>query len=108
MSMEKIADGRPTPGRILIAFVSPSGAMAVPVHDGAVACRTFKAGCVLHVDAPGDGLIAEMEAGRQPLPWYNAEQRHDALLQIRDHRPDLDDDLRERLAAWIEATPWYE
>jgi hypothetical protein len=106
--MERIAKGRPPTGAFSITFVSPSGVMALPTAEGAYTVRTFIEGCVLHVDAPDDGLIAEMASGREPIPWENAEQRDAAVRQIRDERHDQSDELRERLVGWIEATGWYE
>jgi hypothetical protein len=110
MSIQEIADGQkpPLPNAIRISFVTPSGCMAIPVKDGGLACRTFKKGSVLHLDDPSDGLIAEMRSGREPLPWFNAEERKDAIDQIRNGRSDLDDTLRDDLIAWVEATAWYE
>lgn len=106
--MEQIAEGRPPTGAFSVQFVSPSGVMALPTKDGAYTVRTHTEGCVVHVDAPDDGLIAEMTCGREPVPWKTAAQRESALRQLRENRPDLDDDLRERLIAHVEATPWYD
>ncbi|MXQ07889.1 hypothetical protein GQ651_08525 [Alphaproteobacteria bacterium GH1-50] len=106
--MQRIADGRPPTGAFSISFVNPSGVLALPTAEGAYTVRTFIEGCVLHVDAPDDGLIAEMQSGREPIPWKNAEQREAALRQIREERPDLPDDIRSRLADWIKTSGWYE
>ena len=73
-SMKDIAEGRGMPGAILISFVGSSGVMAIPVDDGAIPCRTFKEGCVMHLDAPVDGLVAEMASGLEPIPWRNRQQ----------------------------------
>ena len=107
-TIKEIADGRGTPGAILISFVSPSGAMAIPVEDGAIACRAYLAGCVLHLDDPSDGLIVEMRTNREPLPWRTKQQREDAIVHLRDHRGDLDADLRDRLVSHVSSTAWYE
>lgn len=106
--MERIADGRPPTGAFSISFVNPSGVLALPTAEGAYTVRTYIEGCVLHVDAPDDGLIAEMQSGREPIPWKNAEQREAALRQIRDDRPDLSDEVRDRLREWVGRSPWYD
>ena len=106
--IEKIAAGRPPIGAISISFVTPGGVLALPTKDGAYVCRTHLDGCVIHLDAADDGLIAELVTGSEPIPWRNKKQRDAALDQIMNERADLDEDLRERLVAHVEATPWYD
>lgn len=110
MSIEDVAKAMspPAPTAVKVSFVNASGCMAIPVKDGGLPCRSFSKGAVLHLDAPDDGLIAEMNSGRAALPWFNKEQRQDAIDQIRDERPDLDETTCADLIAWIEATPWYD
>jgi len=89
---------------VQVCIIRPCGTVTLPVEDGGtITCRC----AVGHLDTPETGLIAELEAARQPTPWRSEELRDAALVEI-DRREDLDDETRRRLRAHVRRTPWYE
>lgn len=94
--------------RTTVVLVAPSGVGAFPTDGGYVVARTFTPGCVAHLDAPGDGLLAELRSGREPVPYRSAADRDGTLAHLRDDRPDLDAETRDALLRHVAATPHYE
>ena len=88
---------------LTVMLVTPGGVVTRPFADGHLTMRT----CVGHIHDREDGLIAELEAGREPVPWESVEVRDDAIFAV-ETRLDVDDPLRERLLEHVRATPYYE
>jgi hypothetical protein len=105
--IQQIGEGRAAPGAITITFISPAGVMAIPVDDGALTCRSFLIGSVLHLEGE-DGLLAELTAKREPIPWRNSDQRDDAIKHLREDRFDVEESRRTDLVTWIKNTGWFE
>lgn len=83
------------------------------VRPGGVATKTFADGaetmriCLGYLHDPDDGILAEMKAEHDPVPWQSAKVRDEAILAV-EARGDLDDETRARLLEWIAATPYFE
>jgi hypothetical protein len=88
---------------VQVCVVLPSGVATLPFEGGAITCRVT----VGHLDAPATGLIAEMDAGGDPVPWRSALVRDEALWSI-ETRIGLDEDVRRRLMAHVRRTPWFD
>lgn len=86
-----------------ITFVRPGGVATQTFADGAETMRI----CLGYLHDPDDGVLAEMKAEHDPVPWQSAQVRDDAIIAI-ETRGDLDDETRARLLKWIAETPYFE
>jgi len=86
-----------------ITFVRPGGVATKVFADGAVTMRV----CLGYLHDPDDGVLAEMNARHEPVPWQSAGVRDEAIGAV-ERRIDLDDETRFRLLEWITATPYFE
>tara|TARA_R110002074_G_scaffold49179_4_gene125539 strand:+ start:693 stop:968 length:276 start_codon:yes stop_codon:yes gene_type:complete len=86
-----------------ITLVRPGGVATKTFADGAETMRI----CLGYLHDPDDGILAEMKAEHDPVPWQSAEVRDEAILAV-EARGDLDDETRARLLEWIAATPYFE
>lgn len=86
-----------------ITFVRPGGVATKVFADGAETMRV----CLGYLHDPDDGVLAEMKAGHDPVPWQSAKVRDAAIMAV-EARADLDDETRARLLEWIAATPYFE
>lgn len=91
------------PSGVTIELTTPGGVLTRRFSDGAATMRI----CVGHLDAERDGLLVEMRAGHEPVPWAGRESRAEALESIRT-RKGLTDDDRERLLRHVARTAYYE
>lgn len=87
---------------IITEYTTPGGLATRTFSDGAATMRV----CLGHIDNADDGLIAEMDSGREAMPWANLETKLAAIATIM-RRTDLADDLRERLIQHIRRTPYF-
>jgi hypothetical protein len=89
-------------------FVTPGGCAVERFSDGTADGATWDAArvCLGHVDDPHDGLLAEIEGNRDPVPWVSARVKADALAQVGAMIRIADAD-RARLLAHIRATPHF-
>jgi len=88
---------------VQICFVLPSGVATLPFEGGTITCRVTLG----HINAPDTGLLEEMRTKAEPVPWRNAETRHEAI-GIIETRGDLGEQIRAKLLAHIHQTAWYE
>lgn len=86
-----------------ITFVRPGGVATRAFADGAETMRI----CLGYLHDPDDGLLAEMNAKHDPVPWQSAKVRDEAIWAV-ERRQDLDEKTRARLLDWIAATPYFE
>lgn len=86
-----------------ITFVRPGGVATQTFADGAATMRI----CLGYLHDPDDGVLAEIKAGHDPVPWQSAKVRDEAIEAVEVRR-DLDDEVRFQLLEWIEATPYFE
>ncbi|MBI1495195.1 hypothetical protein [Halocynthiibacter styelae] len=86
-----------------ITFVRPGGVATQAFADGAATMRI----CLGYLHDPDDGVLAEMKAKHDPVPWQSAQVRDDAIMAV-ETRADLNHDTRARLLEWIAATPYFE
>ncbi len=86
-----------------INLVRPGGVATVAFADGGETMRI----CLGYLHDPDDGLLAEMTANRDPVPWQSAKVRDEAIGAV-ERRRDLDDETRTQLVEWIVATPYFE
>lgn len=86
-----------------ITFVRPGGVATQTFADGAATMRI----CLGYLHDPDDGVLAEMKAKHDPVPWQSAKVRDEALWAV-ERRQDLDEKTRARLLEWIAATPYFE
>lgn len=86
-----------------ITFVRPGGVVTQTFADGAATMRI----CLGYLHDPDDGVLAEMKAKHDPVPWQSAQVRDDATMAV-EIRADLDDETRAALLEWIAATPYFE
>lgn len=86
-----------------ITFVRPGGVATKVFADGAETMRV----CLGYLHDPDDGVLAEMNARHEPVPWQSAKVRDEAIGAV-ERRKDLDDETRSQLVEWILATPYYE
>ncbi len=84
-------------------FVRPGGVATKTFADGAETMRI----CLGYLHDPDDGVIAEMHAKHDPVPWQSAKIRDEAIWSV-EMRGDLGEETRARLLAWIKDTPYYE
>jgi hypothetical protein len=88
---------------VRVTLVRPGGVATKTFADGAAAMRV----CLGYIHDPDDGILAEMKAKHEPVPWASAAVREEASQAV-SVRTDLKDDLRGQLLAWIAATPYFE
>ena len=86
-----------------ITFVRPGGVATQSFADGAETMRI----CLGYLHDPDDGVLAEMKAEHDPVPWQSAQVRDGAIMTVQT-RADLDDETRAQLLDWIKATPYFE
>lgn len=86
-----------------ITFVRPGGVATQIFADGAETMRI----CLGYLHDPDDGLLAEMNAKHDPVPWQSAQVRGDAMMAI-EMRADLSEETRATLLEWIAVTPYFE
>lgn len=92
-----------TDGAVHVTIVRAGGVATVKFADGYETMRV----ALGYLHDPADGLVAEMDAGREPVPWQSARVRDEATFSV-ETRLDLDDETRGRLLEWIAATPYFE
>ena len=92
-----------TDGAVHVTIVRAGGVATVKFADGYETMRV----ALGYLHDPGDGLVVEMDEGREPVPWQSARVRDEAAFSV-ETRLDLDDETRERLLEWIAATPYFE
>ncbi|WP_227288014.1 hypothetical protein [Boseongicola sp. H5] len=92
-----------TDGAVHVTIVKAGGVATVKFADGYETMRV----ALGYLESPADGLIAEMDEGREPVPWQSAQVRDEATFSV-ETRLDLDDETRARLLEWIAATPYFE
>lgn len=88
---------------VRVTLVRPGGVSVQTFADGAACMRI----CLGYLHDPDDGLLAEMKAEQDPVPWASAGLRDEAAQAV-SVRADLKDDVRGQLLAWIAATPYFE
>lgn len=88
---------------VTFILVRPGGVVTKPFADGAITQRIGLG----YMHDPDDGVISEMKAGREPVPWQSAEVRDEAVLAVKARR-DLDEETCAKLLKWIAATPYFE
>lgn len=108
MSITELAD-RPPPenGGVTITYTSPGGIAVKPFADGYLAMRV----CLGHTHHAEDGLMTELETGREPVPWQNSDVRNEAIAALRQRAKATEADERSALARLVEhvlATPYYD
>lgn len=97
----------PPPDGITVTYVSPGGVACRPFAEGYLTMRV----CLGHIHHPDDGLEAEMEYGREPVPWISAATRNDAIAELRRRAKKAEGDNRSKLIRLLEhvrQTPYYE
>lgn len=87
---------------VRVTIVRPGGTATLTYADGHETMRVATG----YLHDPNDGLVAEMDAGREPTPWQSKAVRDDATWSV-ETRLDLDDGTRERLLDWIAGTPFF-
>lgn len=88
---------------VQFCYVLPSGVATLPFDGGAITCRVTLG----HINAPDTGLLEEIRAKAEPVPWRNTDTRDEAISAI-ETRGDLDETMREKLLTHIRQTAWYE
>ena len=88
---------------VQVTVVRPGGTATVKFAEGYETMRV----AVGYLHDPNDGLIAEMQAGRDATPWASRAVRDDAAWSI-ELRGDLDDATRGHLLDWIASTAYFE
>ena len=83
-------------------FVRPGGVATKTFADGAETMRI----CLGYLHDPDDGVLAEMKAKHDPVPWQSAKVRDEAILMV-ETRGDLNEEKRAELLEWIAATPYF-
>jgi len=86
-----------------ITFVRPGGVATRIFADGAETMRI----CLGYLHDPDDGVLAEMKAKHDPVPWQSAQVRDESMRAV-GARADLDDETQAQLLEWIAATPYFE
>lgn len=107
MSIDELADLPLPEGGITVTYTSPGGIAVRPFADGYLAMRV----CLGHVHHSADGLMTELETGRDPVPWRSAEVRDAAVGELRRRARTVEAEDRFVLARMVEhvlATPYYE
>ncbi|MEM7120556.1 MAG: hypothetical protein AAF563_04715 [Pseudomonadota bacterium] len=109
MTMRDLENVRPPDprGTFHVVYVAPGGVAVLPFADRYLAVRVVLG----HVYDPHDGLAAEVDEGREPVPWESAAVRDEALAALLDRAERAEDaecsDLL-RLAEHVRRTPYYE
>ena len=85
-----------------VMFISPGGVVTRPFADGHATMRS----CLGHLEAD-DGVLKEMTARSEPIPWESEKIRDNAVRSI-ERRGDLAEDVRAELLEWVSASPYYE
>jgi hypothetical protein len=96
------------PNFVVWQFVTPGGIATerFPGETGGDATYDAARVCLGHVDDAQDGLIAEMEKGRERVPWASARVRAEALARVAAMTR-MPADQRDRLLVHIRATPHF-
>lgn len=63
--------------------------------------------CLGYLHDPDDGVLAEMKAKHDPVPWQSSKVREEATWSVETWG-DLDEETRAKLLVWIAATPYFE
>jgi hypothetical protein len=97
-----------TPNFVVWQFVTPGGIATERFPGETEADATYDTArvCLGHVDDPHDGLIVEMETGRERVPWASARVKAEALERVAAMTR-MPADQRARLLAHIRATPHF-
>jgi len=88
---------------VRVTLVRPGGVATKTFADGSAAMRV----CLGYLHDPDDGVLAEMKAKYDPVPWASKAVRDEALQAV-SVRADLKSDIRDQLLAWIAATSYFE
>ena len=108
MSMRELEErSLPAPGGVTVTYTSPGGIAVRPYADGYLAMRV----CLGHVDHAEDGLVGEVERGREPVPWQDRAVRDEAIAELRRRARKSEGDQRSALIKLVEHvrnTPYYE
>jgi hypothetical protein len=96
------------PTLVIWQFVTPGGIATERFSDGTPDGADYDAArvCLGHVDDPQDGLLVEMERGRERAPWVSTRVTAEALARVAAMTR-MPADQRARLLAHIEATPHF-
>ncbi|MGH1414795.1 MAG: hypothetical protein ACRBB0_15005 [Pelagimonas sp.] len=86
-----------------ITLVRPGGVATQTFADGAETMRISLG----YLHDPDDGVLAEMQANHDPVPWQSAQVRDEAISAV-EARGDLDEQTRAALLDWIKETPYFE
>ncbi|WP_299955391.1 hypothetical protein [uncultured Roseobacter sp.] len=92
-----------TDSAVHVTIVNAGGVATVKFADGYETMRV----ALGYLESSADGLIAEIDEGREPVPWQSAQVRDEAMEAV-ERRQDLDGKTRARLLEWIAATPYFE
>lgn len=87
---------------IHINFINPCGVGTIAFADGAITCRVATG----YIEDPKCGLLAEMKAGGERVPWRSEAVRDEAIASIQG-RSFMGEAVRQALVSWIEGTPFY-
>lgn len=88
---------------VRVTLVRPGGVATKTFADGAATMRL----CLGYLHDPDDGLLAEMQAKHDPVPWASKAVRDEASQAV-ETRSDLKVETRSQLLDWIATTPYFE
>jgi hypothetical protein len=96
------------PNLIVWQLVTPGGCALERFSDGTADGATWDAArvCLGHVDDPHDGLLAEMDGGRERVPWVSASVKAEAIERVRTSAW-MPAEQRSAVLAYIRATPHF-
>lgn len=88
---------------VRVTLVRPGGVATKTFADGAAAMRI----CLGYLHDPDDGLLAEMKAKHEPVPWASRAVRDEAVQAV-SMRTDLKDEVKAEVLEWMARTPYFE
>lgn len=88
---------------VRVTLVRPGGVATKTFADGSAAMRI----CLGYLHDPDDGLLAEMKAEHDPVPWASRAVRDEAEEAV-SVRADLKSETQAELLEWIASTPYFE
>ena len=88
---------------VRVTLVRPGGVATKTFADGSAAMRI----CLGYLHDPDDGLLAEMKAKHDPVPWASKAVRDEATWSV-ETRSDLKPKVQVELLEWIACTPYFE
>ena len=90
------------PNKFELVYVMPSGVCVSPLKKGYKTVRVCK-GILENAET---GLIAEMDKGKDPVPWESMAVRDEALRELKALKS-IKIDLKQRLIRHILATHYF-